>query len=536
MRTSLRFAVLAAALPACGSSGGATGGAPPSSFDAGGGLDSSLPPVTCPGVETNCNGTCVDLTLDPANCGACGIACAACCAGACVSNTATCAFSVTGVQPAVGGVNGGDYITLKGQGFTAGMQVLIDGAPAPSRVIDAATALVQTPPDVAGRKDITIQHGTSTATLPNAFLYAVGSIQLPWQEIKMASVRGEDPGLGVLQDNRVLIAGGTTTPDSTADALASGEMFDRATNTVGAAKGAMSMPRWHVATIPLMTGKVLVAGGACGADDTGCNAASDATKAEIFDPQTNTFTPTSNPLSVARNYPRAVMLADGRVIIASATQATVDLYDPVADSFTQVPTLAIHTFGFMVRLRDGRAMLGGGDGGQTAVELFDPQSNTFTATGALNVGRSMLTAHTLPDGRVIAIGGASTSAGAVTVPEDSVELYDPAAKAWSIAPYKLSTPRCWHASALVRDGTVVVMGGYNVDKSCSMTSASQNVDQIDPTSNSVSTFGTLPDPNTEWTAVTLLDGSVIGVGGGACGTSSALPDVYFLQGVPIVAK
>jgi hypothetical protein len=225
-----------------------------------------------------------------------------------------------------------------------------------------------------------------------------------------------------------------------------------------------------------------------------------------------------------------VLLADGRVLISSATQATADIYDPTADSFTQVPTLAVHTFGFMVRLRDGRALLGAGDGGQTAAELFDPKTSTFTATGSLNSGRSMLTAHTLPDGRVIAIGGASTSAGAVEDPQNTVELYDPVAGTWTMAPYTLSTPRCWHASAVARDGTIVVMGGYNANESCTMTSASQTVDQIDPTSNTVAPFGTLPDPNTEWTAVTLLDGSVIGVGGGACGTSSALPDVYFLQG------
>jgi len=40
----------------------------------------------------------------------------------------------------------------------------------------------------------------------------------------------------------------------------------------------------------------------------------------------------------------------------------------------------------------------------------------------------------------------------------------------------------------------------------------------------------LPNANTEWVAVTLLDGSVLGVGGGACGTSMALPDIDFLPG------
>jgi hypothetical protein len=491
--------------------------------------------ATCTGGKISCGGKCVDPTSDPSNCGACNVKCAgtgaACCAGTCVTGTASCSFSVTGASPASGAVNGGDYVTITGKGFAAGMQILLDGAPAPTLVQSATSALIQTPPDVVGAKDITIRKGASAATLPKAFTYTKGSIQLPWQEIKMSVVRGEDPGLGVVQDNRVLIAGGTTVPDSTTDALSSAEIFVRTTNKVGPASGAMAIPRWQNSAIPIMSGKVLVVGGACDYNDTGCNPATDATKAELFDPKTNTFATTSHPMTTARNYPRAVLLADGRVLVSSANSMTADVYDPVADSFTQVPTLAIHTFGFMVRLRDGRALLGAGDGTQLVAELFDPTTDTFTMAAPLHDGRSMLTAHTLPDGRVMAIGGASVSAGGVNAPQDSVELYDPVANTWTVATYKLSTPRCWHASALVRDGTVVVMGGYNVDLSCTLTVASQNVDQIDPSANTVGMFGTLPNPNTEWNAVTLLDGSVIGVGGGACGTSMALPDVYFLQGM-----
>jgi hypothetical protein len=33
--------------------------------------------------------------------------------------------------------------------------------------------------------------------------------------------------------------------------------------------------------------------------------------------------------------------------------------------------------------------------------------------------------------------------------------------------------------------------------------------------------------------VTLLDGSVLGVGGGACGGQSTLPDLDFLKGAPV---
>ena len=102
---------------------------------------------------------------------------------------------------------------------------------------------------------------------------------------------------------------------------------------------------------------------------------------------------------------------------------------------------------------------------------------------------------------------------------------------FTAAPYTLKTPRCWHASALVRDGTILVMGGYTVHKQCGSSVA--GVESIDPVAGTVTAFPMLPNTNTEWTAVTLLDGSVLGVGGGACGTTMALPDIDFLAGAPI---
>ena len=51
----------------------------------------------------------------------------------------------------------------------------------------------------------------------------------------------------------------------------------------------------------------------------------------------------------------------------------------------------------------------------------------------------------------------------------------------------------------------------------------------------VAPFAALPDGKTsaEWNAITLLDGAIVAVGGGACGTTMALPEVYFLPGVPV---
>ena len=111
---------------------------------------------------------------------------------------------------------------------------------------------------------------------------------------------------------------------------------------------------------------------------------------------------------------------------------------------------------------------------------------------------------------------------------NSIEEYDPIANKWTVETYTLSVGRTWHASALVRDGTVLVMGGYTQNGSCA---PSDTVDQVDPIKNTVVPFGTPPHPNTEWNAVTMLDGSVLGVGGGACG-GNALPDLDFLPGAP----
>jgi len=223
-------------------------------------------------------------------------------------------------------------------------------------------------------------------------------------------------------------------------------------------------------------------------------------------------------------------------MITSDSSATVEIYDPVADSFSTLALPVVHHFGQrIVRLRDGRIMVMGGDGcvgtcgpAQTNADIYDPATGKFAAAAPMNQGRTQFTAHTLPDGRVMVFGGASSSAGGVANPMNAIEAYDPAANTWTVETYMLSVGRTWHASALVRDGTVLVMGGYTQNGSCA---PSASVDQVDPIAGVVQPFGTLPHPNTEWNAVTMLDGSVLGVGGGACG-GNALPDLDFLPGAP----
>jgi hypothetical protein len=153
--------------------------------------------------------------------------------------------------------------------------------------------------------------------------------------------------------------------------------------------------------------------------------------------------------------------------------------------------------------------------------VFDPDLNGFAPAGALHEMRAQFTAHTLPDGRVIVIGGNWAPA------TDTIELWDPKTSTFTYAPYKLTKARGWHGSALVRDGTILTLGGYQ--NGCTPTNT---VDQIDPVKGTVTTFASLPHWNTELNAVTLLDGSILGVGGGECGATSAYPDLDFLPGAP----
>src|SRR5262249_10496404 len=80
---------------------------------------------SCSVAQTECGGSCVDTNADDHNCGGCGVACGgatSCCQGAC---STSCSLTVTGAEPATGWQNGGDYLTLRGAGFTRRMKVFI---------------------------------------------------------------------------------------------------------------------------------------------------------------------------------------------------------------------------------------------------------------------------------------------------------------------------------------------------------------------------------------------------------------------------
>ena len=523
----------AACVVACGSSSG-------SGFDAGTTGDAAAdasPEGGCAPPRSVCSGSCVDTSSDSSNCGACGLSCAAsesCCSGSCASS---CSFVLSSIDPAQAYQNGGAFITLHGTGFQSGMRVTVGDARAPVQAIDAKTARIVAPPAPVGSYDVAISLGPNTSTLRGGILYKGGGLLTPWLQKPMSSVRGEAPGVTVMQDGRVLVAGGTLVPDVSTMSLATADVFDRKNNdATHPVASTQSIARWRNTAITLLDGRVLVLGGGCQPDLSACGGGGDPTKADLFDPATEKFTPTPSPLNRPRVGTMAVLLPDARVLVSSSNDPSLEVFDPATGTFTLVPHAQPHPFGFLVRMRDGRILIGAGASLDAsvppvaAVEVIDPDTLTFSPVGSLTTARAFPTAHVLPDGRTLIIAGTST-AGGCGGPLASVEEVDAKAQGVKLSSLALSTTRCWQASALVRDGSILVMGGYFTGQ-CGGGGITALVERIDPVAGKVSPFASLPNPNAEWNAVTLLDGSVLGVGGGSCGTAQALPDLDFLPADP----
>ena len=118
-------------------------------------------------------------------------------------------------------------------------------------------------------------------------------------------------------------------------------------------------------------------------------------------------------------------------------------------------------------LLDGRVLVVGGflDFSITrtvaaVAELYDPATDIWTATGKLHTARSGHTETLLRDGRVLVVGG-FLSRDVVTA---SVELYDPTSGSWC-EPRFLFTARGSHSATLLNDGRVLVAGGRRSSQS-----------------------------------------------------------------------
>ena len=140
----------------------------------------------------------------------------------------------------------------------------------------------------------------------------------------------------MLNTGKVLVAGGV---DSSDNPIASAELYDPVAGTFSAV-GSLSVAMWGQTATLLNNGQVLVAGG----DDSNGNPLGNA---ELYNPITATFTPTAS-LNTPRVYSTATLLNNnGTVLVAgganccaadpvAAVYSSAELYDPLSKTF--IPT------------------------------------------------------------------------------------------------------------------------------------------------------------------------------------------------------
>jgi hypothetical protein len=235
-----------------------------------------------------------------------------------------------------------------------------------------------------------------------------------------------------LPDGRVLLAGGVSEAGSPPrwTSLRSAELFDPATGAFGSPMDMGEARAQHTATL-LATGEVLLTGGAVYDGEGTITTYLDS--AALFDPDAGVWRPVGNSMTDARAFHQAVLL------------------DPQASG--------------------GRVLVLGGEGSAgvlDSVDVYRPEDNTFFDLAGnaprMAQGRSRFCATRDGSGQVLVVGGATSTAPLSATA--SLEVYDAAAGAagaFTLLGVSLGAARQGPTCSRLEDGSVLVVGGLGSD-------------------------------------------------------------------------
>ena len=190
-----------------------------------------------------------------------------------------------------------------------------------------------------------------------------------------------------------------------------------------------------------------------------------ASTAELFDPDSETFTPvaTSGTLGVYNGTP--AWLADGRILFTGVrpsgsedySQAVV--FNPDTAAFADVPGFGGDRRAYTTTaLNDGRALIVGGyrgTEGLDSVRMFDPATDEISEFPPLDHVRYLHSAAVLGSGRVVLFSGLPE----VAVFHDDALIFDPVDDSFSPAEGTVEVGRGYSLATPLSSGEVFVLGG-----------------------------------------------------------------------------
>jgi hypothetical protein len=247
--------------------------------------------------------------------------------------------------------------------------------------------------------------------------------------------------------------------------------------------------------------------------------------------QDQRFTPGAD-LANARLAHTATLLTDGRVFVAGGGQGPdlidgfwvvpdAEIFDPAAGTLSPAGISARdgHT---ATLLQSGQVLLAGGETGWcncnpygnpapvvgSSADLYAPATGKISPTGDMNVGRESHTATLLRDGRILIVGGYHLDARQWDwLSEGSAEIYDPVTGIFSMTG-SLNEPRATHTATLLADGRVLIAGGWGGNPR--LTSA----EIYDPSTGKFTLTGTMNIDRARHAATLLNNGQVLLTGSG----------------------
>lgn len=326
----------------------------------------------------------------------------------------------------------------------------------------------------------------------------------------MATAR-QGATIALTSHGTVLVAGGYN--GSANLATTSVYQPDSGTFTTGPT---MSTARNGAVSASLNNGLVLIAGGYNG---------SEVGTAQLYDPSNNTLS-TAGGLAMAVADAAAAKLNDGRVLVTGGLvgvneQAYSQYYNPTGGpggSFTATSAMGLaRTSMTATTLANGNVLVAGGSnfsGSSTyaSAEIFNATNNTYAPTGSMAAPRFAATATLLPNGKVLIAGGSN---GSGTL--NGTELYDPNGASFSSGP-SMAAARKYATSTLLSDGRVLIAGG--MDSGAYLSSS----EIYNPTTNSFSAGPTMTAARGQTAATRVASGQVLipgGIGTGSAYLSSA---------------
>ena len=307
-----------------------------------------------------------------------------------------------------------------------------------------------------------------------------------WQATPSMESERAAHAAAVLDDGRVLVAGGGGPP----------EVFDPET-MIWSPTGPISGSFVAAAGVLLDDGRVLVVG----------STPHDPVNAEIYDPATDSWSVTGQ-LDHDRVLPSAVRLSDGRVLVVggcwldqrgecSNPVTRVEVFDPQTEAWSAAGSIGEWLwYPGLTLLEDGRVLLTN----YYSTRIYDPASNTWRQILGPELSRHQHAPVRLNDGRVMVIGGYFTR---------RAEFFDPATETWTCGP-AMSELRRLSTATVLSSGLVVVSGGLDRHGA-----AIRTVEMYDPNTRTWILVDPMIEPRYAHTASLLTDGTVLVTGGTA---------------------